>query len=291
MSSFFKQRILKEYLLTEDEIIAEAINDALLERYNAIIDKVDGLINTFSEMKLIGFSKVLEQVLENVRKEMTELSDEDSQKGLKGLVGAVNKISQSGTTLEILESWMSDIDEMFRKAYKYVSTYMTRNMKAGAVPFVELELDEKQQQNLKKLLTNSFKDAKSPYIRQHAEQIMDEVWNNLSIDQLKSLINQIDAISEVIDDEREEINSINKKISSEEESKVQGIDVDQSKINAAGAQLGVKPSSKAVADKVTKYLKNTKGKGDEVQVALNILSGLSKTELASVIKLIKRLTA
>lgn len=211
MTKIATNSLLREYVISEQHIILEALSDDMVQRYNAIIDKVDGFKNALDADGLVKISEILGNHINLVKEEMVALSDAGSEKGLGALVNWVKTKFKTKSKLENLEVFADNLDSALRRAYKYVSAAMTRDTAAQDVTFSDYEIQPKQKAQLQKLLQNVFTDFKSD-AKNNAVALGNELYENLSLSKLKSLITQLDAISELIKSEYKEILSVNKKI-------------------------------------------------------------------------------
>lgn len=266
------------------QILAEALSDSLIKRYNNVIDAVDGVVNAFSAKGVEELAQLLKPTLEKTKSELVAMSDASRDRGFSGFIKNLLGGDQS-TALQSLERSLSDLDNSVRQAYKYAKTLLSRNQQASSVKFADLEIEENDKQKLQQVLFNAFKASTSRVVRKSAQQIANNVYENLTLDDLKSLAVELDGIAEVVRSESDAILQVNKKLSTQPPTD----DKEAKKARAAGQQLGIDPRDQSTAQKMTSKIEKTVGKGDDIQVALNILAKLSDPELKAVISLIKRM--
>lgn len=268
------------------QILTEALSDSLIKRYNNVIDSVEGIVNAFSAKGMEELAQLLKPALEKTKSELVTMSDASRDRGFSGFVKNLFGGDKS-TALQNLEKGLSDLDNSARQAYKYAKALLSRNQQASAVKMAELELEDSDKKKLLQLLTNAFKASSSRVVRKSAVEIANSVYENLTLDDLKSLATELDGIAEVVRSESDAILQVNKKLMTTPPSE----DKEAKKARAAGQQLGIDTQDQALAQKMTSKVEKTPGKGDDIQMALNILAKLNDAELKAVITLIKRMKA
>lgn len=278
----------KRIVITDmsSQILTEALSDSLIKRYNNVIDSVEGIVNAFSAKGMEELAQLLKPALEKTKSELVTMSDASRDRGFSGFVKNLFGGDKS-TALQNLEKGLSDLDNSARQAYKYAKALLSRNQQASAVKMAELELEDSDKKKLLQLLTNAFKASSSRVVRKSAVEIANSVYENLTLDDLKSLATELDGIAEVVRSESDAILQVNKKLMTTPPSE----DKEAKKARAAGQQLGIDTQDQALAQKMTSKVEKTPGKGDDIQMALNILAKLNDAELKAVITLIKRMKA